>query len=358
MGFLDGLKRTFGGGFPPQTPFLDAYDIKSEVMSGSMSVMYYARQRQTDELRVIKKVTPKSKESVEALRRELDITLGLAHPRIVRSFGYEKRGDAYYILMEFVLGDSFREYLKKKAVLGDLKPPFMLYRHFVEVFHQIADGLKYMHAKNTLHLDIKPENVMFVKPKLVDDIPKDPKRKKGSTSILRRRRAQETRMLKPESLETKIIDFGISVKMDEIAGASAGGSVFYVAPEVLAGPEVRKVSLGPRSDIYSLGATMYELATGRPPYLPAYFDRKEKNWYHYWPDYLRLPKHSRQNYERDMLAERLSKPPDLDLIPYHYDIKQVLGRCLEAPVPKRYSYTQELIADLDRVIANIAMGRQ
>lgn len=343
MGLFDRIGGLFTKKLPPATRFLAEYKIKRELTGGTMSKIFLAKHAKTGHLRVIKKVTPKSKESLDNLKRELSILLDLDHHHVAHCYAYEQEGDAWYILMEYAAGTSFRDYLRDKILHVRRRPPFLPYPHFLEIFRQVADGLKYIHQKGILHLDIKPENVIFIKPPTVGDTDKRPT---DTTIAIIERKEQQTDIIKPQHLDAKIIDFGVSVRGSELTEV-VGGSPFYVAPEVLAPKEVRAATIGPYSDVWSLGATFFELATGSPPQLPPWFHGKEQNWNFHWVEYQKLPREQRTEYEKEMLTTRRTTPPDLSAVRYPDEMKRVLAKCLDPMIPKRYKSAAEILRDLE-----------
>ncbi|MEK7866822.1 MAG: serine/threonine-protein kinase [Planctomycetota bacterium] len=343
MGLFDRIGSLFSKKLPPATQFLAEYKIKRELTGGTMSKILLAKHIKTGHLRAIKKVTPKTKESLDNLKRELSILLDLDHHHVAHCYAYQQEGDSWYILMEYAVGTSFRDYLRDKILHVRRRPPFLPYPHFLEIFRQVADGLKYIHMKDILHLDIKPENLIFIKPPAVGGTGK---KATDTTLAIIERKEQATEVIRPQHLDAKIIDFGVSVRGSELTEA-VGGSIFYVAPEVLAPKEVRAVAMGPHSDVWSLGATFLELATGSPPQLPLWFHGKEQNWNFHWVEYQKLPRAERQQHEAEMLAQRRTTPPDLSALRYPDEMKRVFAKCLEPLIPKRYKNSAELLRDLE-----------
>lgn len=330
MGLFDKLRGMISSSStgPRETPFLDDCEDMKELGGGSMSKVYRARHKPSKEIRIVKRVTPSTPEGVKKLLSELEICLGLDHPNIVRYLGYEKRDKTFCIMMELIEGRSLRDFLLDQVTVHNAKPPFVPYYFFTEVFHQAAKALAYLHEKQCLHMDIKPENVMIAGLAPGRPLPKKP--------------------------VVKIVDFGVAVKMGA-TDVPVGGSVFYIAPEVVQGGGA--AALHPRVDLYALGATMYELATGEPPFLPEFFRKKEKNWMHYRGEYDRLSREVRSAYEKELLKNRLEQVVDLSKVTYPEDMKAILGKCLEMSFQRRYAMDYMLVRDLDAILALFSRHR-
>lgn len=128
--------------------------------------------------------------------------------------------------------------------------------------------------------------------------------------------------------------------------------MFYVAPEVVQGPKGGGGTVGKAADVYSLGCTFYELATGQPPYLPDWFaNRADKNWMFHYPDYEKLPREARNEYEKDMVRSRLSKPVDPAKIPHAEAVRDIIIKCLHPSPAKRYATCFALARDLDGLLS-------
>lgn len=330
MGLFDKLKGMFSSppAGPKETPFLDEYEDVREIRGGSMSKIYRGRHKQTKQIRIIKKVTPSTPEATKKLTHELEVCFSLDHPNIVKYLAFEKREKGWYILMELIEGSNLRDFLVDQVTVRGAKAPFFPYHQFTEVFFQAAQALKHLHEKQFLHMDIKPENVMVVGLKSGSPLPKKP--------------------------EVKLVDFGVSVKMGD-KDVPVGGSVFYIAPEVVQGGGA--AALHPRVDFYALGATMYELATGEPPFLPEFFRKKDKNWMFYSGEYDRLSREVRSAYEKELIKNRLEKVVDLAKVPYPDDMKNILGKCLELSFQRRYAMDYTLVRDIEAIVSVFARHR-
>lgn len=161
-------------------------------------------------------------ESVERFRREAGAAARLNHPNVVQVYDWGDAGGTYYISMEYVQGRSLKELIREEGPL----PP----KTIVSLTSQVVDALAFVHAAGFVHRDIKPQNI------LVDD----------------RGRA-------------KVADLGI-VRAADSGGMTVEGSMMgtaqYLSPE-----QARGETATPASDLYSVGAVMYEMATGRPPFM-------------------------------------------------------------------------------------------
>ena len=158
------------------------------------------------------------------LRAETKAMINLNHPAIVRVFDFHESGAVKYIDMELIEGKNLSQ-LKTES--PDRKLPEALVLQYAR---QIADGMSHAHAKNIIHRDIKPQNVIVSNEGLV-----------------------------------KILDFGIAqtlrTSMSRLVNTSSTGTLVYMSPEQIRGQDV-----GKESDIYSFGAMVYELLSGKPPF--------------------------------------------------------------------------------------------
>jgi len=200
------------------------YAIMEEIGRGGMGIVYKALDRLLDRVVALKILPPSVKENPGAVDNFIRTTKrasALIHPNIVVIFDAGQQDQSYYIAMEYLSGKDLREILNES---GPFPLPFLLL-----VAGQIAKGLGYAHSRKVLHLDIKPSNILWI----------------------------------PEEKQVKITDFGLSHAIQEVANYQTvvGGTPNYMSPEQIIGD-----SLGPPSDIYSLGVMMYELATGRLPF--------------------------------------------------------------------------------------------
>ncbi len=196
------------------------YEIRHELGRGGMGVVYLARDTRLGRDVAIKVLRTTSKEEAARLEQEAQVSATLNHPSIVTIYDFEAGFDGYFIAMELVRGEPLDK-LNKTAperIRSQLRPLLV----------KLASALSYAHNHHVIHRDLKPANIL-----LTDD---------GNI---------------------KILDFGIAARLDSEKGVSTAvcGTPFYMAPE-----QIRGEAPTPASDIYSLGATAYHLATGRPPF--------------------------------------------------------------------------------------------
>ncbi len=200
------------------------YKLVKYIGEGSSAVVFKADDLRTGRPVAVKVLKPEHAKDVKSVKRfenECRVISMLSDDNIVRMVEVSIGTYSKYIVMEYINGITMRNYMDKQGALS-----------FEEIMHyceQILYGLEHAHSKGIIHRDIKPQNIMLL-----------PKGK------------------------IKITDFGIAQVNDE-AGANLNdipaGTAYYISPEQAAGGEVDA-----RSDIYSLGVMMYEMATGKLPF--------------------------------------------------------------------------------------------
>lgn len=201
------------------------YEVVSVMGQGAMGTVYKARDPVIERTVAIKTINlelsrEERAEFEERFYREAKSAGRLNHPNIVTIYDVGETGDAAYIAMEFIEGESLRDVLDSGVVLS--------LKRICQIAVQVASALNYAHENSVVHRDIKPANIM----------------------ISRNR-------------EVKIMDFGIAL-IPTGSRTQAGtvlGSPKYMAPEQVAG----KATDG-RADIFSLGAVLYEMLTGSTPF--------------------------------------------------------------------------------------------
>ena len=207
----------------PGTMLQDRYEILEKIGSGGMSEVYKAKCHKLNRLvaiKVLKSEFTSDATFVSKFKMEAQAAAGLSHPNIVNIYDVVDEGDIHFIVMELVEGITLKSYITKKGHL-DVKEA-------IGIAIQVASGIEAAHEQHIIHRDIKPQNML---------ISMDGK--------------------------VKVADFGIAraVSSQTMNAATVVGSVHYISPE-----QARGGYSDERSDIYSLGITMYEMVTGRVPF--------------------------------------------------------------------------------------------
>jgi serine/threonine protein kinase len=199
------------------------YEVLEEIGAGGMGVVYRARDRRLGREVALKRLPEHVKQSpraVELFLREARAAAALNHANIVTVHDVDQADGQFFITMELLRGTPLSQVLRRR---GRLAP-----RDAARVGLQVAAGLGYAHARRIVHRDVKTANLFLTGDKVV-----------------------------------KIMDFGLAKMVEEVRRASTlvGGTPYYMAPEQAAGDAVDH-----RADLYALGATLFELVTGRPPF--------------------------------------------------------------------------------------------
>jgi serine/threonine protein kinase/ABC-type amino acid transport substrate-binding protein len=210
----------------PQVP---GYEVRSELGRGGMGVVYLARQTRLKRLVALKMILASAYAGEQELARfRMDAEAGarLQHPHIVQVHEIGEHDDLPFFSLEFVDGGTLAAKLA-----GTPQPP----NEAARLVETLARTMHFAHERGIIHRDLKPANVLLT----ADSVP-------------------------------KVTDFGLAKQLNAGAGQTHTGQVMgtpsYMAPEQAAGC-VREI--GPRTDVYSLGAILYEMLTGRPPFRAA-----------------------------------------------------------------------------------------
>lgn len=200
----------------------ERYEVVSRIGSGGMADVYKAKDHKLNRFVAMKVLKPEFSADTNFIRkfqREAQAAAGLAHPNVVNVFDVGEDQGVNYIVMELVEGITLKEYISKKGKLT--------IKEATSIAIQVSMGLEAAHNRNIVHRDIKPQNIII------------------STDG-----------------KVKVTDFGIArVASSNTISTNAMGSVHYSSPE-----QVRGGYSDFKSDIYSLGITMYEMVTGRVPF--------------------------------------------------------------------------------------------
>lgn len=200
----------------------DRYEILEKIGTGGMSDVYKAKCHKLNRyvaIKVLKQEFSENANFVSKFRIEAQAAAGLMHPNIVNVYDVGEENGIYYIVMELVEGITLKKYIEKKARLS--------YKEAVSIAIQVSMGIQAAHNNHIIHRDIKPQNII---------ISKDGK--------------------------VKVTDFGIAkAATSNTITSNVMGSVHYTSPE-----QARGGYSDEKSDIYSLGITMFEMLTGRVPF--------------------------------------------------------------------------------------------
>ncbi len=205
----------------------ERYEIIKKLGQGGFGAVYKAFDKKMEidkALKVLPEAIVNDLSAMNTIKTEATTMVRLDHPNIVRVFDFQDKGDIKYIDMQFVDGKDLHQ-IRFESEGERLKET-----EAKKSAHQIAKGLAYAHANNVIHKDIKPQNILVSK-----------------------------------SGDVKIMDFGISEtvtsSMSRVENSSSSGTLVYMSPEQIRGKDV-----GKEADIYSFGAMLYELLSGKPPF--------------------------------------------------------------------------------------------
>ncbi|NBG89126.1 Stk1 family PASTA domain-containing Ser/Thr kinase [Isachenkonia alkalipeptolytica] len=204
------------------------YEVLEKIGDGGMALVYKGKCQLLNRYVGIKVLRPEfiqDKDVVNKFKRESQAAASLSHPNIVNVYDVGQYEDTYYIVMELVEGITLKKYIQEKGKLSE--------KEALQVGKQVAKALKHAHSNSIIHRDIKPHNILI-------------------------QRDEDGRIL------AKVTDFGIALATTSSTLTNTGsivGSVHYFSPEQGRGGYVDE-----KSDLYSLGITLYEMVTGRVPF--------------------------------------------------------------------------------------------
>jgi serine/threonine-protein kinase len=288
----DGAGRTttdrVGAGAEAVPETVAGYEILGTLGRGAMGVVYKARQPGLQRVVALKMILAGGHAGAHdraRFRIEAEAIAGVQHANIVQIYEVGEEDGRPFFSLEYVPGGSL-----KRKVNGEPQPP----RQAAELARLLALAVQCAHEHGVIHRDLKPANVLLTR----DGVP-------------------------------KITDFGLAKRADEDSGQTHSGAVVgtpsYMAPEQAEG-KTREV--GPLSDVYALGALLYELLTGRPPFKAASFlDTLEQ------------------------VRTREPVPPTALQPKVPHDLETVCLKCLEKDPARRYASAADLAEDLRRFLA-------
>lgn len=261
----------------------DRYEIIELIGSGGMSDVYKAKCHKLNRMvavKVMKEEFSNDENFVGKFKMEAQAAAGLSHPNIVNVYDVIDDESIHYIVMELIEGITLKSYIQKKGKLA--------VKETVGIAIQVAQGIAAAHEQNIIHRDIKPQNMI---------ISKDGK--------------------------VKVADFGIArAATTQTINSAAMGSVHYISPE-----QARGGYSDARSDIYSLGITIYEMVTGRLPF----------------------EGDNTVTVALAHLEEPITRPsiynPDIPI-----SLENIILKCTEKKQEWRYNNATEVISDLRKVL--------
>lgn len=261
------------------------YEVLSKIGAGGMADVYKGRDTILNRfvaIKVLKKEYREDENFVRKFRSEAQAAAGLMNPNIVNVYDVGEDRGLYYMVMELVEGITLKEYINRKGRIS--------HKEIISIAIQMCTGIGAAHAANIIHRDIKPQNII---------ISKDGK--------------------------VKVTDFGIAkATTSNTISSNAMGSVHYTSPE-----QARGGFSDAKSDIYSIGITLFEMATGQVP-----FDGD-----------------STVSVAIKHLQEEITPPSDI--VPdIPFSLEQIILKCTQKNSERRYASTDDLIRDLKRSLVD------
>lgn len=273
--------------FEPVLRYFGDYELLSEIARGGMGVVYRARQVRLNRVVALKVLAGEafaSPQAVERFRTEAQATAALDHPNIVSVYEVGEVGTRSFITMRLVEGGTLAQHLGRGG-----EP--LAHREAARLVSKIAHALHYAHQRGVLHRDVKPGNVLL-----------------------------------DRSGEPMLSDFGLAKLAEQESTLTHTqallGTPAYMAPEQAAG-RVHEVTTA--ADIYGLGAILYELLAGRPPFAGGTTMETVR-----------------------LVLEREPRPPSLSNPGTDPDLEVICLKCLEKEPSRRYGSAEALADDLER----------
>ena len=266
------------------TIFADRYEVIEELGKGGMGKVYKVYDQKIKEVVALKLIKPEigfNEKAVDRFKNELKFARKISHRHVCRLYDLGEFGLAHFITMECVEGEDLKKFIRRA---GYIVPP-----KAVSIAKQVCEGLAEAHRLGVVHRDLKPQNIMIDR--------------EGNA---------------------RIMDFGLARFME--ADGVTGSGVMLGTPEYMSPEQVDLKDVDARTDFYSLGVIMHEMATGKVPFegeTPLSIAIKHKN---------EKPRDSRE-----------TNP----LIPESF--ARMILKCLEKDRTKRYQSADELLQDLTRI---------
>jgi hypothetical protein len=287
-------------------PVLSDYEILDELGRGGTGVVYRARQRSLNRivaLKVFRDSVLADPEERRRFQREAEVVAALRHPHIVQIHEVGQAEGHAYLCLEHVAGGSL-----DRQLAGNPQEPLLAAR----LTRLLAEAMHHAHGHGVIHRDLKPGNVLLASGGREPPVA-----------------AEETRGIRPPlaNLVPRIADFGLARRLDTNTGDTRSGDILgtpsYMAPEQAFG---RNAAVDARTDVYALGAILYEMLTGHPPFKGATV------------------------LDTLVLVTDSDPVPPCRLLPSGVprDLETICLKCLSKEPTKRYASAAELADDLGR----------
>ena len=269
------------------------YEVVEEIGKGGMGTVYKVYDTKIKEYIALKLLKPEiasDSETIERFRNEIKLARKIGQRHVCRMYDIGEEGYSYYITMEYIPGENLKRFIRRSGHLNEAKAIF--------IAKQVCEGLAEAHRLGIVHRDLKPQNIMI-----------------------------------DHDGNTRIMDFGIAQSV-VTRGITGTGSIIGT-PEYMSPEQAEAKSIDPRSDIYSLGAILFEMVTGHVPFegeTPLSVAIKHKS---------EPPQNPREI--NSQISEGMS---------------QIILLCLKKRQEERYQNAEDLLADLDRIEKGLRLAEK
>jgi serine/threonine protein kinase/tetratricopeptide (TPR) repeat protein len=269
--------------FVPGEFFGERYQIIEEIGRGGMGRVYKAIDKELNRIVVLKMIRPERSSDpgmVERFKKEINLASQITHENVCRIYDLGEIDEIKYISMQFIDGENLKDFIQTSKRLS--------IESTIDISKQVCQALIAAHKKGVIHRDLKPKNIMLDK--------------KGTAFVM---------------------DFGIAKSIDSedtIRPGAIVGTPYYMSPEQAIGEQTDH-----RADIYSLGAIMYEMLTGKPPFQA---------------DTIAGMIHKHVNETPKPISQLNPQTP--------VELEKIIMKCLEKKPDKRHKETVDIIAALNK----------